>query len=214
MLSWAHPAVCLCKAHLYSGITISLVEKSTMSTIPVHNDVTVLLKQWQLGDKQVEQQLTQLIYEKLHQLAASCMRGERKNHTLQATALVNEAYIGLLQAEVNYQDRRHFFCLAARLMRRILVDHARARLSSKRGDGAIQVTFENLDVCIQEDNALITLDKALTVLTEQDPQKAELLDLRYFAGLNATQIADLYNVSVKTIERSTKLAKAWLHQAL
>ena len=104
-----------------------------MSTIPVHNDVTVLLKQWQLGDKQVEQQLTQLIYEKLHQLAASCMRGERKNHTLQATALVNEAYIGLLQAEVNYQDRRHFFCLAARLMRRILVDHARARPDAPAG---------------------------------------------------------------------------------
>jgi RNA polymerase sigma factor (TIGR02999 family) len=185
-----------------------------MSTFPEHPAVTVLLSRWQHGDKTAQHQLSTLVYNKLHQLAGRCMRDERANHTLQATALVNEAFISLVNTKVDYQDRLHFFSLAARLMRRILVDHARARHAAKRGDGALQVTLHDSALSTADDVGLITLHNAMTELAEFDPQKADILDLQFFAGLTTGQIALLYGVSVKTIERSSKLAKAWLHQAI
>jgi RNA polymerase sigma factor (TIGR02999 family) len=185
-----------------------------MSTLPEHPDVTILLSRWQDGDKVAEEKLSALVYNKLHQLAGRCMAQERANHTLQVTALVNEAFIGLINSNVNYQDRLHFFSLAARLMRRILVDHARARQAQKRGDGAVQITLHDSALSSADDAGLIALHNAMTELAEFDPQKADILDLQFFAGLNTEQIAKLYGVSSKTIERSTKLAKAWLHQAI
>ncbi|SNY60414.1 RNA polymerase sigma factor, TIGR02999 family [Arsukibacterium tuosuense] len=185
-----------------------------MSIVKEHNDVTALLGKWRDGDLQAEQQLSILVQDKLHQLAAKYMRQERPNHTLQATALVNEAFIGLMQAEVDYQDRLHFFRLAGSIMRRILVDHARARNAAKRGDGLLQVTLTDDVLQGDDSSSIIGLHNAMTALAEFDQQKAEILDLQFFAGLSPAQIGDLYGVSGKTIERSSKLARAWLSQAM
>ena len=185
-----------------------------MSIVKEHPDVTALLGPWRDGDLQAEQELSVLVHDKLHQLAAKYMRQEKPNHTLQATALVNEAFIGLMQAEVDYQDWLHFFRLAGSIMRRILVDHARARNAAKRGDGLLQITLTDDVLHGDDSSSIIGLHKAMTALAEFDPQKAEILDLQFFAGLSPSQIGDLYGVSGQTIERSAKLAKAWLTQAM
>ncbi|WP_213999241.1 ECF-type sigma factor [Arsukibacterium sp.] len=185
-----------------------------MSIVEEHTSITILLGQWRDGDLQAEQQLSQLVQQKLHQLAAKYMHQERPGHTLQATALVNEAFIGLMQADVDYQDRLHFFRLAGSIMRRILVDHARARNAAKRGDGLLQITLSDHALAVDDSNSIIGLHNALQALAEFDQQKAEILDLQFFAGLSPEQIGELYGVSGKTIERSSKLAKAFIHQAI
>ena len=185
-----------------------------MSIVEEHTNITVLLSQWRHGDLQAEKELSQLVQQKLHQLAAHYMRQERPGHTLQPTALVNEAFISLMQADVAYQDRLHFFRLAGSIMRRILVDHARARNAAKRGDGHLQVTLDGQALTMDDTNNIIGLHNAMQALAEFDQQKAEILDLQFFAGLSPTQIGELYGVSGKTIERSSKLAKAFIHQAI
>lgn len=185
-----------------------------MSNVKEQTDLTILLGQWRDGDLQAEQQLSMLVQDKLHQLAANYMRQERPGHTLQATALVNEAFISLMQAEVTYQDRLHFFRLAGNIMRRILVDHARARNATKRGDGSLHITLTDEALGVDDSSSIINLHRAMTALAELDQQKADILDLQFFAGLSPEQIGELYGVSGKTIERSSKLAKAFIHQAI
>tara|TARA_R110002126_G_scaffold75469_27_gene188438 strand:- start:4242 stop:4799 length:558 start_codon:yes stop_codon:yes gene_type:complete len=185
-----------------------------MSIVEEQTNITMLLSQWQAGDLQAEQQLSKLVQQKLQQLAAKYMRQERPGHTLQPTALVNEAFIGLMQAEVAYQDRLHFFRLASSIMRRILVDHARARNAAKRGDGQLHVTLTDHVLAVDDTNSIIGLHNAMQALAEFDQQKADILDLQFFAGLSPSQIGELYGVSGKTIERSSKLAKAFIHQAI
>ncbi|WP_166840101.1 ECF-type sigma factor [Rheinheimera pleomorphica] len=185
-----------------------------MSTLSQPSDITVLLSRWQSGDEEAQTRLSQLVYDKLHQLAAQCMYRERHNHTLQPTALVNEAFISLSGANVSYQDQLHFFNLAGRIMRRILVDHARARQAAKRGDGYAQLTLTDSIGHSAGPEGIIAIDQAISNLADIDPAKAEILELQFFAGLTTLQIARLYGVSSKTIERSSKLAKAFLHQAL
>jgi RNA polymerase sigma factor (TIGR02999 family) len=199
---------------LYWYLNNSLVENKPMSIVEDHTNITTLLGQWRDGDPLAEKELSNLVQLKLHQLAAKYMRQERANHTLQATALVNEAFIGLMQAEVNYQDRLHFFRLAGSIMRRILVDHARGRNAAKRGDGLIQVTLGNNALAVDDTTGIIGLHNAMLALAEFDQQKADILDLQFFAGLSPEQIGELYGVSGKTIERSSKLAKAFIYQAL
>ena len=185
-----------------------------MSTLAELPDIKQLLSRWNNGDQAAQAKLSQLVYSKLHQLAASYMSNERANHTLQPTALVNEAFISLIKARVNYQDQLHFFSLAGRLMRRILVDHARARNAIKRGDACQQVTLTDYASPAGDPTDIIAIHNAMNALAEFDPAKAEILELQFFAGLSTSQIAQLQGVSGKTIERSSKLAKAWLHQAL
>lgn len=174
----------------------------------------MLLSDWQAGDAGALTELSQLVYKKLHQLAGSYMFKERSGHTLQPTALVNEAFISLMTSNVSFQDQLHFYRLAATMMRRILVDHARARLTAKRGDGSQQVTLTEQAQVTADPVNIIALHNAMLALADFDPDKAQILELQFFAGLTTSQIAQLYGVSGKTIERGSKLAKAWLYQSL
>lgn len=185
-----------------------------MSTIPEPEQLTTLLDRWQSGDEAALNRLTTMVHDELHRLAAKLMRSERRRHTLQATALVNEAYINLLSNDVDYSNRIHFFSLAGRMMRRILVDHARARNSIKRGAGQTNITFIEPPQSTENHIDIIALNNAMNALAEFDQSKADILELHFFAGLNTAEIAELYKVSTKTIERNTKLAKAWLRQVL
>jgi RNA polymerase sigma factor (TIGR02999 family) len=185
-----------------------------MSTVPQPEHLTILLDRWQSGDEAALNRLTALVHNELHRLAAKLMRSERRQHTLQATALVNEAYINLLNSEVDYRNRLHFFSLAGRMMRRILVDHARARNSIKRGEGQQLLTLTGLHQATENNVDIIALNNAMDALAEFDQSKADMLELHFFAGLNTAEIAELYKVSTKTIERNTRLAKAWLRRVL
>jgi RNA polymerase sigma-70 factor, ECF subfamily len=157
-----------------------------------------------------------LVHQELHQIAARCMRHERAGHSLQATALVNEAYIRLIDAQqVHWQDRTHFFAISARLMRRVLVDHARARLHQKRGAGAKQVTLvDGLGGSDERPHDVIALDDALAALGKLDERKARVVELRYFGGLSVEETAQVLGVSGGTVMREWKLARAWLIREL
>ncbi|ALT00041.1 sigma-70 family RNA polymerase sigma factor [Lacimicrobium alkaliphilum] len=178
-------------------------------------EITRLLKSWQQGDEMARNELTERVYAELHRMAMRKMAQEQQNHTLQATALVNEAFLRLFNADVDYKDRAHFFCLAGRMLRRILVDHARSAGRSKRGMGAEHITLHESQVLGQNTNPeLLDLDQALISLSQKDSRKAEVVELQFFAGLNAEEIADVLSVSTKTVERDGKFAKAWLHKTL
>ena len=185
-----------------------------MSKNPDSQRFTVLLQRWHRGDGAALNHLSEQIHNELHRLALKLMHSESAIHTLQPTALVNEAYLNLLNCDVSYHNRVHFFNLAGRMMRRILVDHARARSSAKRGDGIRCVTLEEQHVGETENIDILALNDAMDALAEFDQPKAEMLELHFFAGLTTAEIADLYQVSAKTIERNTRLAKAWLRQIL
>jgi RNA polymerase sigma factor (TIGR02999 family) len=152
----------------------------------------------------------------LRQIARRCMRGERAGHSLQATALVNEAYLRLIDAQhVKWQDRSHFLAMSARLMRRILVDHARARGYQKRGGGAQRVTFvESLGGSDERPHDLIALDEALEALAQVNERKAQVVELRFFGGLTVEETAHVLDVSTDTVLRDWKLARAWLLREL
>lgn len=156
--------------------------------------------------------LIPLVERKLHQIARRCMAGERPGHSLQATALVNEAYVRLVDVRrVNWQDRTHFLAVAARLMRRILVDHARARRYQKRGGGAAKVTFdEALVVADEPGQDLVALDDALIELAKFDERKSRVIEMRFFGGLSIEETASALHVSPDTVMRDWRLAKAWL----
>jgi RNA polymerase sigma factor (TIGR02999 family) len=184
---------------------------------------THLLQQWARGDRAALDRLMPLVYDELRRLAASYMRRERPSHTLQATALVNEAYLRLIdQTQVQWQNRAHFFGIAAQLMRRILVDHARSDQAAKRGGGKTQISLDNDQVLREsmiysgEDQSLdmLALDEALEELAELDPQQGRIVELRFFGGLSIEETAEALGSSPATVKREWAMARAWLHRRL
>ncbi len=180
---------------------------------PGGEDVTVLLAELTKGNKEAASKLVPLVYDELRRLAGGYMRRERADHTLQATALVHEAYLKLVeQRSVDWQSRAHFFGIAAQVMRRILVDHARGHLREKRGGGQREVPLdEALVFAPEQSEELIKLDAALERLTEIDPRQGRIVELRFFGGLTVEQTAELLGISPKTVKRDWSMAKAWLH---
>ena len=181
---------------------------------PDLDDVTSLLKEWGAGQDGALEKLVPLVYRELRSLAASQLQGERPAHTLQPTALVNEVFLRLLDGrKVAWQNRAHFFALAARMMRRILVDHARARLAEKRGGGAVPLLLEaSFDPAPMSDRALLALDDALAALKRMDSRQCRIVELRYFAGLTLEETAKLLGVSLATVKREWAMARAWLRR--
>ena len=179
-------------------------------------EVTQLLIDWSNGDERALKQLIPLVHEELRRVARRHMAHERAQHTLQATALVNEAYVRLVDIrQVRWQNRAHFFALSARLMRRILVDFARSRRYQKRGGAARKVTLDEALVVSPEPGAdLVALDEALTALAAVDPRKAQVVEMRFFGGLSVEETAEALHVSRDTVMRDWKLAKAWLLREL
>jgi len=182
---------------------------------PSPHDVTQLLQAWSNGDQQALDKLIPLVYDQLHQLARHYMAGERPGHTLQTTALVNEAYLRLVDArQVNWQSRAHFFAIAAELMRRILVEFARNRGRQKRGAGATPVSFDEKLLVSAERVDLVALDDALKALAAIDARKSRVVELRFFGGLGVEEAAEVLQVSTATVMRDWKLAKVWLLHAM
>jgi len=182
-----------------------------LSSVPT-TEITGLLQAWSGGDTDALERIVVLVYPELRKIAKRCLASERTGHTLQATALVNEAYLRLIDIQrMQWHDRAHFFAVGARLMRRILVDYARSRGFAKRGGGARRVDLnEALIVSSEMDPALVRMDDALTQLAAFDPRKAKIVEMRYFGGLNADDIASVLGVSPQTVNRDWSLAKAWL----
>ncbi len=180
------------------------------------HEATALLSQWRKGDDKALDELMPLVHAELHRLASGYMRHENKNHTLQATALIHEAYIRLIdQRNVEWKNSVHFIALAANTMRRILVDHARGRGSAKRGGGIRDIPLENVhEVATEQNPDLVALDDALQELTGLDPDLARIVELRYFGGLNSDEIAEAMEISSPTVTRRMKMARAWLHRYL
>ena len=184
--------------------------------VPPSHQVTRLLVDWRNGDHGALEQLIPLVHEELRRVARRHMAHERVGHTLQATALVNEAYVRLIDIrQVNWQDRTHFFAMSSRLMRRILVDFARSKGSQKRGAGAHKVSLDEALIVSTEPGAdLVALDDALDALAVFDARKAQVVEMRFFGGLSVEETAEALNVSVDTVMRDWKLAKAWLLREL
>ena len=177
--------------------------------------VTRLLQDWGAGNKEALDELMPLVYDQLHKLALHCLQSERSGHTLQATALVSEAYLRLVDSDVSFQDRVHFYAIAARVLRRILVDHARSHNRQKRGGGAPKITLEDARLPASETpTGIIELDDALTRLATHDQRKSEVVELLFFGGLTYDEAAAVLNVSPATVHRELRMAKAWLHREL
>jgi RNA polymerase sigma factor (TIGR02999 family) len=174
--------------------------------------VTELLLAWGRGDRSALDDLIPLVHQELRRLARSQMRGERDNHTLQTTALVNEAFLRLIDLRrIRWQDRAHFLALSAQLMRRVLVDHARSRNYQKRGGGAVPVELDDVLIAAPERGAdLVALDEALRNLARVDPRKSQVVELRFFGGLTVEETAGALHVSPETVMRDWRLAKVWL----
>lgn len=178
--------------------------------------VTHLLMAWSEGDQSALDTLTPLVHEELRRLAHHYMKGERPGHTLQTTALVNEAYLKLIdQKRVKFRDRAQFYALAATLMRHILVDHARSRNYLKRGGAGQKISLDKaLMVCGERDDGLVALDGALIRLSAIDARKSKVVELRFFGGLSVEETAEALNLSSVTVMREWRMAKAWLYNAL
>jgi len=188
-----------------------------MSTLEsTSKSVTQLLRDWSSGDLAARDQLMGVVYDELRRLAAYYLNRERPDHTLQPTALVHEAYLRLCaETEADWGSRAHFFGAASRLMRRILVDHARARLAMKRGGGRLRVSgIEGLSPAAGADIDLIALDEALNELAMLDPQQSQIVDVRFFGGLSVEETAEALGVSPATVKRDWTTAKAWLRRRL
>lgn len=186
---------------------------------PSPADVTRLLHRWEEGDESAVEELMPLVYDELRALAARRLRGEREGHTLQATALVNEAYLRLVGSQVPLQGRAHFFALAARMMRRILVDHARARDAAKRGGGAARLSLTEarlFEPASDEGDpvGVLAIHEALEALESHDERKARVVELSVFAGLTQREVAEALSVSPATVERDLRFARAWLASRL
>jgi RNA polymerase sigma factor (TIGR02999 family) len=182
---------------------------------PSPQEMTQLLAAWSEGDPSALDKLAPLVYAELHHLARRYMRRERPDHTLQTTALVNEAYVRLIdQRDVRWQNRAHFFAIAAQMMRRILIDHARKRASAKGGGGG-KLSLEEAAMLSDERAAeLVALDEALERLAEIDERKSKIVEMRFFGGLSVEEIANVIGVSPDTITREWRRAKAWLHREI
>ena len=185
-----------------------------MSTSP--HVVTRLLVDWGNGDQHALEKLTPLVYQELKRLAARYLRRERREHTLQSTALVHEAWLRLVdQKQVHWQNRAQFFGIAAEMIRRILIDHARGRQAAKRGDGAIKLSLDDaLAAPNRRDLDLVALDDALRDLGKLDPQQSRLVELRFFAGLSIEESAEVLGVSPATVKREWTAARAWLYREI
>ena len=176
---------------------------------------TQLLTEWRSGQPQALDKLTPLVYDELRRLARNYMRGERGSHTLQATAVVHEAFMRLIQANVALQDRGHFFALASRLMRRVLVDHAKSRSRMKRNSGSRDLIAEDTGEMLPPlDFDVVALDDALEGLQQMEPRMAQVIELHYFGGLTYDQIAAALGTSAATVHRDIRLARAWLLQEI
>jgi RNA polymerase sigma factor (TIGR02999 family) len=179
-------------------------------------DKTVeLLRRWNTGDSTARDTLIEQFYDELRILARRALMRERQDHTLQATALVHELYVRLFgQSAIEIKDRGHFFALAATVMRRILVDHARARLAERRGGGAAKTTLQDASAATHTDPDIIAIDQALERLEEVDPRKARVVELKFFVGLTESEIADTLGIGRATVERDWCFAKSWLQLQL
>ena len=178
-------------------------------------DVTQLLQAWSRGDSSALEKLTPLVYKELHRLAHHYMGRENPGHTLQTTALVNEAYLRLVSNQASWQNRSHFFAISAQLMRQILVDFARSRHRQKRGAGLEPVSLDEAAMLSGErEPDLVALDDALNALAAVDPRKSRVVELRFFGGLSVEETAEAMNVSTDTVIRDWRLAKLWLLREL
>jgi RNA polymerase sigma-70 factor (ECF subfamily) len=182
---------------------------------PPH-EITQLLAEWSEGNQAALDRLYPLVYQELRRLAHGYLKRERKGHTLQTTALINEAYLRLVdQKQVRWANRSHFFGISARIMRRILIDHARRYDYSKRGGGALKVSLDEAAIVTKErGRALLRLDEALNSLAKIDPRRSRVVELRYFGGLNNEEISGVLKISENTVTRDWNMARAWLYQEL
>ena len=184
-----------------------------MTHLP-ENSATVLLLRWKDGDSKAMEELLPLVYDELRRLARGYLYRERAEHTLQSTALVHEAYLRLIEQDVEWQSRAHFLGIAAQMMRRILVDHARARSAAKRGEGLRVTLDEKMAIAEARDLDVIALDRALTRLAQQDEAQARIVEMRFFAGLSIEETAEVLGISPATVKRDWAMAKAWLTREL
>jgi len=183
---------------------------------PKQHEITQLLAEWTDGNQSALDELYPLVYDELHRLARRYMSRERKGHTLQTTALINEAYVRLVdQKNVHWANRSHFFAISAQIMRRILIDHARRYAYAKRGGGAQQVSLDEAAIVTSViGSELIRLDEALKTLAKLDERRCHVVELRYFGGFSNEEIAGVLNVSENTVTRDWNMARAWLYQQL
>lgn len=180
-------------------------------------DITQLLVEWNGGSQTALEQLMPIVYEELQRIARRHLRRESETRTLQTTALVHEAYLKLIdQTRISWQNRSQFFGIAAEIMRRILIDRARKRLSGKRGGGAVKISLDDGSVDVSDERAaeLVALDEALRKLAAEEPQKAKLVELRYFAGLSIEETAEVLGVGTATVVRQWRIVKAWLYKEI
>ena len=193
-----------------------MTKSTRQNSEPSPEEITGLLLDWGNGDKVALDRVIPLVYQELRRLAHRQMRRERAGDTLQTTALINEAYLRLVDYErVRPRDRSHFFAIAAQAMRRILIERARSRRSAKRGSGAQKVSLdEATDVSDERAADLVALDEALTNLSAIDPRKAEIVELKYFGGLTIEETAEVLEVSTPTVERDWHTAKIWLYREI
>jgi RNA polymerase sigma factor (TIGR02999 family) len=180
------------------------------------SSITLLLHEFSCGDKSALDRLVPLVYEELRRIASGQLRRERAGHTLQPTALVHEVYARMVgEDQPDYRDRAHFLGIAAHLMRRILIDHARSRNAAKRGGGAGRLTLDEArDVCMERPSVMICLDDALNDLARQDERKARLVEMRFFGGLTAEESAQALDLPVEAVRRELRIAQAWLQREL
>ncbi|MFP5263909.1 MAG: sigma-70 family RNA polymerase sigma factor [Blastocatellia bacterium] len=185
-------------------------------TTALPDDVTRLLQDWRNGDKEALERLTPLVYDELRRLANHYLRGERRGHTLQGTALVHEAYMKMVgYNDLEWQNRAHFFGVAARIMRQILIDHARRHRTAKRGAGRQDLPLDEAAAFSAERaDSLVALDDALETLASLDQLKGRIIELRYFGGLNIEEISEVESISVSTVRRHMRMAEAWLHREI
>lgn len=178
--------------------------------------ITQLLKQWRSGEQTALDQLLPLVYDELHRVAQRALRQQPAGHTLQTTALINEAYLRMCNMpQIEWQDRAHFFAVAARVMRHLLVDHARAQVTAKRGGGAQRVDFDEAAIYASERSAeLLALDDALNRLAAADDKKSRIVELRYFGGLTVEEVAEVLGIAVITVKREWAKARLWLYHEL
>ena len=180
-------------------------------------DVTVLLRKVRLGQTDAADDLIRVVYQELRRIAGAYMRDERPSHTLQPTALVNEAWLRLVdQTQVDWRDRAHFFGVAAQMMRRVLVDHARAHMTSKRGGGAevLNLDWIEIEASPWKLEEILAVHEALSRLSQFDPQQAQIVEMHYFAGMTVKETAEALGVSPRTVDREWAMASAWLRREL
>ena len=207
------PSFSFVESRFFWNSTFEWQAKKPLETISL--EVTQLLLAYNNGDDQALERLFPLVYDELRRLAGRYLKKERDNHTLQATALVHEAYLRLVDQNVSWQNRAHFFGVAAQMMRRILVDHARHNLAAKRGSGGIKLSLdESIDLSDERASDLIALDEALDALNSVDPAKRRMVELRYFGGLSVEDTAKILNISVATYVREWRKAKAFLYNQI